>query len=376
MDTSNCTLKTTDTEVTLISETNSIASRSNTNTNDSELRKVQINDDLDEPVYVKTTSELKNNEVKENLLIKSNEKQQEITYNVINEITEDALNEKFICGCSKWANIKLFVFFMCLIVALTNALTVGYRNSVVTTIEKRFEISSIMSGMLSGSLELGSLIATLFVSYFFANRHIPRCIAISSLVCAIGSFMYAIPHFLSGSYTITNKVMNKTTNDLICRINDEPVKNINHSLPLSLSSSSTSASLDNENCFKKQTDIIFFMLLAVANLLIGSSSAPLYTLGTTYIDNHVCKNNSSVYLSFMYSMLALGPVVGYLLGAWFLRVYVDVLEFSLKEIKLSVTDSGFVGAWWIGFIVIGVFIFFTSFPFFCFPKSIRSVLFN
>jgi hypothetical protein len=113
-----------------------------------------------------------------------------------------------------FADIRCFTFFMCLIVMLTNALGVGYRNSVVTTIEKRYEFSSVFSGVLSGCLEVGSLITTLFVSYFCARSHIPRCIAVSALCCAVGSVLYALPHFLSGSYTVNNKVMNKTIDGL------------------------------------------------------------------------------------------------------------------------------------------------------------------
>lgn len=60
-----------------------------------------------------------------------------------------------------FADIRCFTFFMCLIVMFTNALIVGYRNSVITTIEKRFEFSSVLSGILSGCLEFGSLIGNL-----------------------------------------------------------------------------------------------------------------------------------------------------------------------------------------------------------------------
>ncbi len=108
-------------------------------------------------------------------------------------------------------DIRCFTFFMCLIVMLTNALLVGYRNSVITTIEKRFEFSSVLSGVLSGCLEFGSLIATLFISYFFTKSHIPRAIAISSFFCAIGSFLYALPHFLSKPYTLNNLNIHKST---------------------------------------------------------------------------------------------------------------------------------------------------------------------
>ena len=101
---------------------------------------------------------------------------------------------------------------------LTNALIVGYRNSVITTIEKRFEFSSVLSGVLSGCLEFGSLIATLLISYFFTKSHIPRAIAFSSFFCAIGSLLYALPHYLSKPYTLNNINIHKTTDDLICKI--------------------------------------------------------------------------------------------------------------------------------------------------------------
>ena len=203
------------------------------------------------------------------------------------------------CGCcliklknrQHLANIKLFVFFMCVTVMLTNALTVGYRSSVVTTIEKFFELSSSMSGTLSGCLEVGSLVSTLLVSYFFADKSIPKCIAASSLCCSIGSFMYAIPHFIT-DYKIKNELNDKAAYNLICQLNGTNVDSVNSSEP----------------CFQKSTNFSLFILLIIANILIGSSSAPLYTLGTTYIDNHVSVNNSSIYLGFVYSMLAFGPV--------------------------------------------------------------------
>jgi MFS family permease len=296
---------------------------------------------------------------------------------------------------------------------LTNALTVGYRNSVITTIEKQFEFSSSFSGILSGFLELGSLITTLFVSYFCAKSHIPRCIAISSLFCAVGSFLYAVPHFLTDSYTINNRVMNKTSADLMCKLSLRDQRQhlaynhyLNHSAAAAASSSlflddnSNSETVksaaifgvggsgdldnkalsavvsflnpfDNPGCIIKPNNLGFFILLIMANVFIGSSSAPLYTLGTTYIDNHVSKESSSVYLAFIYSQLAFGPVVGYLVGAAFLQVYVDVLSYSTQELNIKPGDSNWVGNWYGGYLLFALLIFITSFPFFAFPRYIK-----
>ena len=275
-----------------------------------------------------------------------------------------------------FADIRCFTFFMCLIVMLTNALGVGYRNSVVTTIEKRYEFSSVFSGVLSGCLEVGSLITTLFVSYFCARSHIPRCISASALCCALGSLLYALPHLLSGSYTINGKVINKSNNEMMCK--NSVQSNMNSSSITAQAQHGESAvvtflssSLDiNPNCLLKPSNIGHFTILIIANVLIGSSSAPLYTLGTSYIDNHVTKDNSSIYLGFMYSMLAFGPVVGYLVGAGMLQIYVDHFRYSIKGLNLNADDSQWVGAWFLGFILFGVLIFVTAFPFLLFPREI------
>jgi organic anion transporter 3A len=292
-------------------------------------------------------------------------------YNTKEENIEVKINENenisYQCGfcCFKLknnqnlANIKLFVFFMCVTVMLTNALTVGYRSSVITTIEKFFELSSSMSGTLSGCLEVGSLISTLLVSYFFADKSIPKCIAASSICCSIGSFMYAIPHFIT-NYKIKNELNNKAAFNLLCQLNGNIIDD------------SKLLFNNKEQCFEKTTNLSLFILLIIANVLIGSSSAPLYTLGTTYIDNHVSAHNSSIYLGFVYSMLAFGPVVGYLLGAALLRVYVNV--FNMKQFlnfDLSPTDSTWIGAWWLGFVILAFLLFFTSFPYFFFPNEMK-----
>lgn len=57
------------------------------------------------------------------------------------------------------------------------------------------------------------------------------------------------------------------------------------------------------SCLFKSSNYGYFIIFILANVLIGSSSAPLYTLGTTYIDNHVSKENSSVYLGKIWAKL-------------------------------------------------------------------------
>jgi organic anion transporter 3A len=60
-----------------------------------------------------------------------------------------------------------------LLVTLQQALSSGYLNSVITTIEKRYEIPSSISGIIASMYEIGNVITVIFVSYLGSRRHIP-----------------------------------------------------------------------------------------------------------------------------------------------------------------------------------------------------------
>ena len=72
----------------------------------------------------------------------------------------------------------------------------------------------------------------------------------------------------------------------------------------------------------------------------------------------------------MYSMSALGPAVGFLMGAGFLKIFVNPWS---APADLSDTDTTWVGAWWMGFLLCGVLALFTGLPLLLFPRHLPSV---
>lgn len=74
---------------------------------------------------------------------------------------------------------------------------------------------------------------------------------------------------------------------------------------------------------------------------------------------------SFLFLAFIYATAALGPVVGYALGALLLQFYVDLFSYN---VSLTPSDPRWIGAWWGGFIICGVVLILMSLPFFAFPK--------
>lgn len=58
----------------------------------------------------------------------------------------------------------------------------------------------------------------------------------------------------------------------------------------------------------------------------GCGSTPIFCLGTVFIDDHTARQDSSMYIGCMYSMVAFGLMVGYLLGSYFITIDENVFS--------------------------------------------------
>lgn len=229
----------------------------------------------------------------------------------------------------KFARIKIFVLLLSILVTLQQALSSGYINSVITTIEKRFEIPSSLSGLIASSYEIGNVITVIFVSYLGSRRHIPVWIGIGAVIMGIGSLVFMIPHFTGDANPGIS--YENLTSDNICRGVSLREQDMGLSrLSSSLSNPPLHNNLRGDNCIQSKSSTFGpVFLFVIAQLLLGCGGSPLFTLGTTYVDDHVRAENSSMYIGCMYSMAAFGPVLGFLLGAYLLSFHMDQLTSAI-----------------------------------------------
>ena len=68
-------------------------------------------------------------------------------------------------------------------------------------------------------------------------------------------------------------------------------------------------------------------------------------------------------------MSALGPALGFLVGAGFLQIFVHPGQ---APPDLTDADNDWVGAWWIGFLLCGVLALFIALPLLAFPRQLPS----
>lgn len=99
---------------------------------------------------------------------------------------------------------QVFVFLLSVLVTLQQALSSGYLNSVITTIEKRYEIPSSISGIIASMYEIGNLGTVIFVSYLGSRRHIPTWIGMGKNLKVISSAPFSF-HNIKESNIRSNK---------------------------------------------------------------------------------------------------------------------------------------------------------------------------
>lgn len=129
----------------------------------------------------------------------------------------------------------------------------------------------------------------------------------------------------------------------------------------------------DDNCILEtsSSSALPIFLFSLAQLLLGIGGSPLFTLGTAYTDLHVKRDAAGVYIGFMYSMAAFGPVLGFLLGAYLLNHSVDTFSVDLDAVQIDTSSRHWVGMWWGGFLIIGILLLAISIPFFAFPKELK-----
>ncbi|KAF1392380.1 hypothetical protein PFLUV_G00027240 [Perca fluviatilis] len=180
---------------------------------------------------------------------------------------------------SCFSNIKIFLVSECALMLAQG--TVGaYLVSVLTTLERRFNLQSADVGVIASSFEIGNLALILFVSYFGAKAHRPRLIGCGGIVMALGALLSALPEFLTHQYEYeAGDSWHAEDGRDVC--------------------SNTTRSENRDSGFKcgnRANTNMMYLLLIGAQVLLGIGATPVQPLGVSYIDDHVHRKDSSLYI--------------------------------------------------------------------------------
>lgn len=82
-----------------------------------------------------------------------------------------------------------------------------YFVSVITTIEKLFQIQSKTTGIIMSATEIGQIGSSLLLTYYGGQGHRPKWIAWGMILFAVSSFTCSMPHFIFGEQLIQQNEM-------------------------------------------------------------------------------------------------------------------------------------------------------------------------
>ncbi|KAJ8417547.1 hypothetical protein AAFF_G00223900 [Aldrovandia affinis] len=268
---------------------------------------------------------------------------------------EDAQRDDRQEKSSCFSNIKIFLVSECALMLAQG--TVGaYLVSVLTTLERRFNLQSADVGVIASSFEIGNLALILFVSYFGAKAHRPRLIGCGGIVMALGALLSALPEFLAHQYEYeAGESWRSEEGRDVC---------------------SNGTGQDGRDpafmCGNRTNTNMMYLLLIGAQMLLGIGATPVQPLGVSYIDDHVRRKDSSLYIGILFSTLVFGPACGFILGSLCTKIYVDAVFIDTSKLDITPEDPRWIGAWWGGFLLCGVLLFFSALFMFGFPQSLST----
>eukprot|EP00057_Strongylocentrotus_purpuratus_P030692 XP_782456.3 PREDICTED: solute carrier organic anion transporter family member 4C1 [Strongylocentrotus purpuratus] len=224
----------------------------------------------------------------------------------------------------------------------------GFTGSNATSIERRFKLRSQDYGVLVSIYEATHIVFMLYVAFIGGRGHKLKWLAIGSLIMGLASLIFALPHFTTDDY----ENFHDEHGDLgICEVGGDDVI--------------------DEQCLDGQTgdDLSYYIyVFGAAEVLLAMGSIPVYTLGVAILDESVTLKNNGIYIGIFYAVSTLGPAVGYLVAGLCLTVFTDI---SLPEgAELTDEDPGWVGAWWIGYVLAGACMLLIAVPLGAFPREL------
>ncbi|XP_070501306.1 solute carrier organic anion transporter family member 74D-like [Chironomus tepperi] len=283
------------------------------------------------------------------------------------------LNEDTTCGfgffrgsfLQMFANKKMYVILFGIAGSIFSA-TFAYFNGTITTIEKRFKISSTNSAIITTGNNVSSLIVSSFLAYYAGKGHRPRWIGFGLFTITMFCVFSVIPHFLYGpgeqalkltkeyggveNDTATLKILEGERRKFMCNSN---------------------GTTGIAECDEHEDYWIPQIFLFLGQLSIGIGQCVYNSIGVAYMDDNIKKSKTPALISASYFLRLLGPAGGYALASYCLQIYI------VPNLTPTITniDPRWLGAWWIGWIVLAVIMTIFAIILCMFPKELpRSYL--
>ncbi|XP_066600872.1 solute carrier organic anion transporter family member 74D [Prorops nasuta] len=258
----------------------------------------------------------------------------------------------------RFANKKAYVFLYGVLGCIFSA-SYAYFNGTITTIEKRFKIPSKTTGLISVGNDISQLFVSVVLSYYAGRGHRPRWMAFGIYTVVLFCCLTMLPHFLYGpgedALSLTKEFGAKP------RIENSSIIPDKHRKFLCLGKDSR-----GKECEDADDNFAPQVILFIAQLVSGVGGSLYYTLGVSYMDDNIQKSKTPALISFSYFLRMLGPAIGYGLASFALKFYIS----PTLTPTITTQDPRWLGAWWMGWIILAFLLFLFASVIALFPKTL------
>eukprot|EP00048_Salpingoeca_helianthica_P024735 m.34917 g.34917 ORF g.34917 m.34917 type:complete len:709 (+) comp9560_c1_seq1:110-2236(+) len=228
-----------------------------------------------------------------------------------------------------------FLVAVALFTVVQSMVNSGLFPVIISSIERRYGFNSTQSGLILSAYDIVSALLVVVVTNFGHRAHRPVWLARGMICLGVGCFLATIPQWISGVYVFVGN----TDADMCLGPNEATCRNAQYG---------------------------YYVIFIMAQVVIAAGCSPLYPLGSTFIDDNVPPKDNSTYMGIFYSMGAVGPALGFVIGGLFLREWVDAGQTT----TLTQSSLAWVGAWWAPFLLAGSLAVLLSLTLAVFPKQL------
>jgi MFS family permease len=177
----------------------------------------------------------------------------------------------------------------------------GYIGSIVSSLERYYGFSTSRLGVAFSSYDIMGVISIPLISYFGSQNNRPRIVAFGALLFAIGNILFILPYFINGYEKETSTNSSNQINDHLCQLNSSNQRSYSHNPCSSLSTAKIFSHL-TPNLIDDHISTTYvtpqptwtYYILILAMIIMSLGSSPFYTLGITFLTDHLNKDDQAI----------------------------------------------------------------------------------
>jgi MFS family permease len=215
---------------------------------------------------------------------------------------------------------QFVIIWLSLSAFLHNILMSGANNTIISSLQKEFYLTSKETGIYVSFYDIGSLISSVLISFVCAMGSKPKLISVGMVMVFFGCMVNVMPHFLKSREAAAEEELQPVSNSSASFLLNT-IELCNYTLTIkengerSCLRRNLTESLNQPDYIVKdsapQSGFKFQLkhLLYLGNLLNGMSTASLTTITFSYIEEIAPHRLSAIYESIYYVVGAFGVIL-------------------------------------------------------------------